>query len=380
MDLASRSGIMRQQLPKAFTLVELLVVIAIIAILVALLLPAINAARETARRLLCANKIKQISLAIHNHASTHGSFPPGIPDCTHENWHQGGTQTGAYCKGPVWTLQILAFLEELEMSELVIQALDIAMNPADDFEHFGHDSKLCGTLPECGPCCRFNIGPVTPTAYLCPSAEIMIQSIDTYHLDRWLSKGNYAACWGNADYLGFNPFRPVPESRKSRRGAFGIAMVPGWKDAPQSDVGKDNLGRWKMGLGLGTKLKDIIDGSSHTLMISEVLGYDSSEDARGGWVLHAMGSTNFTALLAPNSESQDVLPMCDTQIPNGHPLKCRRNRSSGRVWAAARSQHFPGVNASHCDGSVKFYANDVDLTIWQALATKAGNESHVYLP
>ena len=363
----------------AFTLVELLVVIAIIAILIALLLPAVQAAREAARRIQCANNIKQISLAMQNHHDTFGSFPPGVPDCTHNNWIQGGTQTGAYCKGPTWTLQILAEMELQPMAEIVQQAMEHAVNPADDFEHFGDDTMsgpaLCGNRLNCGPCCEYNIGPVTPPVYLCPSATRAKESVNTYDFCPWTSKGNYAVCWGNNGFLNFNPFQPVSEIIKASRGAFQIVMVPGWKEAIQADDIASNRGGWKQGRGQGTKLDNLFDGSSNTLMVGEVLAFDSPEDGRGAWIFPAMGSTIFSAKSSPNSKEPDVIPMCDESIPSVEPLKCTENRSNGQVWAASRSDHRGGVNVSKCDGSVQFIADTINIGIWHALATKAGGEA-----
>ncbi|MGD9128657.1 MAG: DUF1559 domain-containing protein, partial [Planctomycetia bacterium] len=103
---------MRRQ--KGFTLVELLVVIAIIGILIALLLPAIQAAREAARKLGCANNLKQIGLGIMNYESTHHHFPPGRVGCDRDS-------TGNYCNGihqEVATSGFVAILPHLELQNI----------------------------------------------------------------------------------------------------------------------------------------------------------------------------------------------------------------------------------------------------------------------
>jgi prepilin-type N-terminal cleavage/methylation domain-containing protein/prepilin-type processing-associated H-X9-DG protein len=357
-----------------FTLVELLVVIAIIGILVALLLPAIQASRAAAQRTECANKIKQIALALHNHHATHGSLPPGVPQCNNRTWFQGGS---SQCQGPVWTLNILAELEEPTLAQYVSEGMEVCSNVADDLEHAAPN----------GDADRRNVSRFTPGAFICPSADLMSagKRIDSFDHDDFTSKGNYVACWGSAHYLDFNPALPVPPEVEAKRGAFGIVMVDGWEgrtSAPNSH------GKWKMGLGQGTKFSQINDGSSNTLMISEVVGVDSSLDGRGGWVLQSMGSSNFSAKWEPNAQGAGVDPetnvslpkhdriaICGVRdIPAGDPLFCETRRNDGQVWAAARSRHPGGVNAAMCDASVRFVTDGIDLRTWRALATRDGGE------
>ncbi len=130
-----------------------------------------------------------------------------------------------------------------------------------------------------------------------------------------------------------------------------------------------------MGWGQGTRIRDILDGSSNTLAVSEVLGYDSESDPRGAWVIHIPGSSLFTALWGPNSKVPDRISVCDTNNPPvGVRLHCERAPDDGHLYAAARSAHHGGVVVSTCDGAVHFVSDSVDLTIWRGLATRAGGE------
>lgn len=351
------------QFRRGFTLVELLVVIAIIAMLVTLLLPAVQSAREAARRIQCMNNVRQLALATMNYESAQGSLQPGVPVCTEPTklWIQGGTQTGAICQGPNWLLSLLTYIEESAHGAAVPQAVETHIhNAADDFEHYGDD---IGDR-------SLNIGNTTYQGFTCPSAPQMTPNarIDTYAHDAWIAKGNYAANWGSDTYMSW--------TKPARHGAFGVELLPEWEDVTQREAHRSLLGGFKMGYGKGTRIQQIEDGSSKTMMISEVVGWNDSRDGRGGWILNAMGSSLFSARTGPNSADHDKIPMCDRRgIPDGHPLECTENRSNGQVWAAARSEHGGGVNVAFCDSSMRFITDGIDLEVWRAMSTRSGNEA-----
>jgi len=143
----------------AFTLVELLVVIAIIGILIALLLPAVQQAREAARRISCNNKLKQIGLALHNYHDTHLSFPPGGDyrstyniNSSSATWCKQGTATNV---GPSWTVTILPFIEQKNLYDsLDLTASFGGNNLATSGTNASLipqlDSFLCPSNPETG--------------------------------------------------------------------------------------------------------------------------------------------------------------------------------------------------------------------------------------
>ena len=351
-----RSRIPRRRASQGFTLVELLVVVAIIAILVVLLLPAVQAAREAARRAQCTNQIRQIALAMSNYESAAKAFPAGLPSCTARNWHGVGTQRGNYCAGPNWAMTILGQIEEQRMYDDVFDCMRSQWNACDDCEHE-----------------RGSVGRSTPAFMICPSAAELTKQHNsaTTMLER-LSKGNYAGCFGSDIYR-----KAIDIKRNANTvGVLSVVMLKDWQRAIQREEHDTIRGIWKMGTGQGTPARKITDGLSKTLLVSEVLPFDSEEDVRGVWVCGGMGASSFSTLTTPNSTDADQTPACDPRIGPNDKRRCDRPSSqSGNEWAAARSDHYGGVVAAHADVSAKFYTDDVDPLVWRALGSRAGEDA-----
>ena len=312
---------MRDRRNRAFTLIELLVVIAIIGVLIALLLPAVQAARESARRMQCSNNLRQLALAIHNYESSYEVLPPsGIVEPSAKTFD---------CRSGKMFSWVVLILPQLELESLHGQfdfKRDVLSQPTD---------PQASHLP----------------MMLCPSDSAR----GRYFVDRTLThgkrfaKGNYAA-WVSPYHIDLQP-------------RFPGALV-----------------------GTGQPLKNITDGLSNTLMLSEVRTRPHEQDQRGAWALpwtaatllafdmHHDGSrtaytyAEYTMGLTqpPNGQgpNMDVLYACPD--PAGAQLDrmpCATFDPSswfGFLSAAPRSSHGDGVNAVFVDGHAAFLPDQID--------------------
>lgn len=292
----------------AFTLVELLVVIAIIGILVALLLPAVQAAREAARRSMCSNNFKQVSLALQNYADAKKSFPAGTYLWQSNTCSNPAPGSNGY-RGWGWASFVLPYLEE----NGIYDRFDFRGRPID--------------LPS--PRVNFPVTAEFVKAFLCPSEpqgpELVFMTGDGQngtHQDDDCGNTNMAGVADSVDW--------TCDGSEPRNNGDGMLF---------------NNSR--------VRFKDILDGTSHTLIIGEAIGLDPGSHQGFPWVtwntLHTANGINTALYQKPSS-----------------------------FWAVAEmsfSSHHPGgCHFALVDGSVQFLSDNVSLPILKALTTRKGNE------
>ncbi len=300
---------------KGFTLVELLVVIAIIGILVGLLLPAVQAAREAARRMQCSNHMKQWGLAMHNHHDALKRFPKGSSN--------GGTN-----KRQTWVMYLWPYVEQSNL-----------YNKSNLLEHFYLVPNTIGNTM------NGTVGQRVPI-YLCPSDTGTIdQNVGFYQRTR----GNYVVNWGNVWYGQRNNSTPPPPNKAPFFNNDGVRSNPG-----------------------KVTFASIIDGTSNTLLMSEYLMAKSAADNDWRGDIHNDdGVFRFHTLLTPNTSSPDIISNGWFQVTNDPRMPAAAGANQRN---AARSRHTGGVNTVRCDGSVSFVSDSVDLAIWQGMGSMDGSE------
>ena len=307
---------------QGFTLVELLVVIAIIGVLVALLLPAVQAARESARRSQCSNNLKQIGLAIHNYGDIYNqTFPTGEYSC---------------CWG-TWIVALLPYVEQKTLY--------------DNYKFFGAmgnadlDTRYGG---------NFNL-PVTTKwvkSYLCPSdmkpPSLGLRGSVTYQ--------NYVANHGNTTLLRQATFGTTASGQPNKYWGAPFIHLASPAQSPQV-----------------VRFAEVTDGLSNTLAISEtVIGQKGDLRGFAWW----NGGAHFETFLQPNSSQPDVLEAvgyCVQTVKANPPCIAPTTANPSNI--AARSRHPGGVQACLCDGSVRFVTNNIAIDTWRSASTNGGGES-----
>ena len=328
-----------------FTLIEVLAVVAVIGILVALLLPAVQAARQSARRLDCSNRLKQIGLALHQYEADNGMFPAGA---SQGYWVSGGT-LGVNLMTPL--ARMLPHLEQVDLYNSINHAL-----PANYRVAFAPNRTAMTT----------KVG-----AFLCPSD--MSPPVEGF------GRTNYRANIG-ASYQE-QAYEKAPGSGGGAFNFFdflrpadfidGLSNTAGFSERLQGDWTSGTTfkrgGDYRLGTGLTAADFEGITDADWALARCRSLPRDSPIESRGGasWFLSGLHYSEYNHIAPPNADGD-----CGFDLDDGN---VSGNINQRGVFSAT-SYHPGGVNVLMMDGSVRSVTKSIALAAWRAAGTRSGGE------
>ncbi|MCO6455368.1 MAG: DUF1559 domain-containing protein [Pirellulaceae bacterium] len=329
---AARTACLRpRKRPAGFTLVELLVVIAIIGILIAILLPAVQAARAAARRMSCSNNLKQITLALHNYHDTYGLFPPG----------------GIFPRTQAadsWSVhaRLLPFLEQQNLQDLIDWNRTYAQQP--------------------------NVTRVRVPVFVCPS-EVQ----DHERPDGAIT--HYPLTYG-ANYGTWFVYDP-----NSGLGGDGLVHPNSLNNFATVIDGTSSTLAFAEVKAFNPYLRDggspAAAGTPVPLTPADAVAYGGDFKSNSGhteWVDSRVHQTGFTAVFTPNTK------VLHGSAPDTYDVDFNSSREGKTInqltFAAvtSRSYHAGGVMVSLVDGSCRFIPDTIDRAVWWAMATRNGGE------
>ena len=314
---------------RAFTLIELLVVIAIIAILIGLLLPAVQKVREAAARMQCSNNLKQIGIALHAYHDGNQSFPPATP----------GATAFQPTEAIYYVHYLLPYVEQSAYYN-AIRPNGVWLTP----QPYDVPGGAANVYPQ-------SINGVVPPVFSCPS--------DFSNRKKGVDANGFQlfAC----NYLGMC-------SGLNDGNMWNNTAYPGTQKA-------------LFNMAVGMRFADVTDGTSNSIAVVEYLnGLTPNGDVRSEIYTNRAGAQFLYASATPNSPTPDVMlnypGFCSGN--NNQPsqnLPCTTSGTGGgpgtadnNDTATSRSRHTGGVNVLFCDGHVAFISNGIALTTWQELA------------
>jgi prepilin-type N-terminal cleavage/methylation domain-containing protein/prepilin-type processing-associated H-X9-DG protein len=306
---------------QAFTLVELLVVIAIVGVLAALLLPAVQAARESARRTSCGNNLRQIGVALQNHHAARLVFPKG-----RGNPFPFVFSVHAY---------LLPYVEEESLQQLI----DFSSPPLTFGSISGQANAIAAET-------------VIPF-FLCPSDRGQVPGLT-------FGPTNYVANTGTGT-------QSYGHLAKGGDGVFFDGSAIGFRQITDGSAHTAAFSESLLGDNVASTGMTPLSRNLHVLELSGGADTSPADCASGNgawssircakWINGHYGDTLYNHFFPPNAEEWD----CGNAYHN-------------MALTSARSMHPGGVQIMFCDGHVAFIENGVDLAVWRAFATRAGDE------